>query len=1053
MPAGRNSVPLEKVLLQMDLSRGLDERIRPEVGGDQSKLITTLENLIQEETGGWEKRPGLTALGATTDDLGTTIGAITRLIRTPLGLAGIGANGALYHYLENRDRMREKSKVPEFSVTANYVASSSASTLKANTGHRTICSAASSKYDVVAYEGGPSTAGAVTYSLTMVVFDRDSGTEVAKYDLTTIVPATGTVPNCRMAFVADRYLHVWLHDMNLGDLKVFQHDTNSAFPATVGTFTVNTAIVGLAGNLNDIAVISDRSIVVCDGDAAWYTTALVTGSQALATDGKSCDTDDNGLLWVVGNNANVQVAAYTANNLAAAPTYSWTDPSVAYTNAVVAAYGNGRIGVFQTTTTAFGGSTIPSIAYYETTAQADVALTSRYTIHGWTPVSMPFRMAINGTDRIYAHLCKYDPVNTLSTHVVARMSDYVSTKWTVVAGAAQYAKSVPIAAMLEPNVGFQQKSIPILWPSGSPNFNIPFKRYFRYNTDYVNAVVQVQTVSRSTAVAAIQLKRMDPKMWNAANFGGCAYLAGGAMSIYDGYRAVEQGFADMPVLRVQDSGVAGNVNGSVNYVAVYRCIDATGAATYSRTYGPVSLTVANKQVTVTIQAAHVTNRETGNAGDQQCVIDLYRTASGGTQYYLCASSQTGGGGSLSTQSMALGASFFATTDNLIDATLISQPLLYRQPGTDNTSVDRYPAPPGNVICQHKDRLFTTDAFGLRVYYSSFFVEGEAAWFNPVFAFQPHGGSGPITGLASMDGRLFIFRRNAIFVVDGDGPPENGGTGTEFSPPSRLATEYGCIDARSMVVTPMGIFYRSVRGIELLDRSLQVRWIGDRVQTTLASYPVTSGALLDKEGRVRIMVAAAEGLTVSGGGIELVYDTTGDCWSTSKYWAPTWGAAIQSCATYESSSGEETVLSDASGNVWKFSGSSNLDGSNYVPWTVETGWIRPAGTQGRFRFHDAMFLGKWRSHHKLKVSLAYDFENYSQSKTWQPDSLRDTLEEVDLQPNKPQPVTFKCKMEDGSPTDTTAYAVGAVGAGVDLLGLAFQVSPKAGAQFLAAHKKG
>jgi len=48
-------------------------------------------------------------------------------------------------------------------------------------------------------------------------------------------------------------------------------------------------------------------------------------------------------------------------------------------------------------------------------------------------------------------------------------------------------------------------------------------------------------------------------------------------------------------------------------------------------------------------------------------------------------------------------------------------------------------------------------------------------------------------------------------------------------PSLIPTDTGTINPRSIVLTPMGIMYQSEKGIYLLDRSLQVSYIGADVE--------------------------------------------------------------------------------------------------------------------------------------------------------------------------------------------------------------------------------
>jgi hypothetical protein len=392
-------------------------------------------------------------------------------------------------------------------------------------------------------------------------------------------------------------------------------------------------------------------------------------------------------------------------------------------------------------------------------------------------------------------------------------------------------------------------------------------------------------------------------------------------------------------------------------------------------------------------------------------------------------------------SIGLTGNFFTFNDNVSDATLAAKPFLYRQPGTIGTALDRF-VPPGGygVICSHKDRLFTAGPFGNKVYYSSFYVDGEQPWFNPQFSFQVHGGSGPITGLASLDGRLIIFKRDSVFVVDGDGPPENGGSGAEFSPPLKISAELGCVDARSIVGTPMGVMYRSTRGIELLNRSLQVQWVGERVVDTVDDNPSTRTAI-HYNGRVYFFLAVDD--TPTAPGACALYDMSQDCWSVQKYtFQSTYGRNVRSASVWETTGNNvRLVLIGGDATVPLYFQSGTTDNEVAIPWTIESGWIRPTGSLGRFRVHDAMFLGKKvSSGNTLTVSAAYDFKGYSQSRTWDLASLSDTLIDVTLQPKLTQPVTFKVKAT--SP-----------GYGIDVLGLCFLVSPKAGAYQMAEYKKG
>ncbi len=339
---------------------------------------------------------------------------------------------------------------------------------------------------------------------------------------------------------------------------------------------------------------------------------------------------------------------------------------------------------------------------------------------------------------------------------------------------------------------------------------------------------------------------------------------------------------------------------------------------------------------------------------------------------------------------------------------------------------------------------------MRVYYSDFFVDGEGTWYNPAMSFFVHGGSGPITGLASMDGRLFIFKGKGIWAVDGDGPGESGPTGSEFSPPTRLATEYGCIDHRSIVVTTEGIVYRSARGIELLTRSLQVVWVGDSVQNTVNTYPYTVGAAYDSFGRVHILLSsAAPAPTVTGAtGCELVWDIPGKAWSVhySTGHAGVYGRAVQDIAVADVGGVETLLYADPALGVAYADPTTGLDGSAQVPWVFESGWIRMS-QQVRQRVSNILFLGQKHSNHAMKVSLAYNYvDSYTQSHTWEPDVLNTlAIEELAIKPTVQQVLAIRVKIEELTPSDTGTYPLG-TGRGVDLLGLSAEIASLSGAPF-------
>src|SRR5208283_5242873 len=90
-----------------------------------------------------------------------------------------------------------------------------------------------------------------------------------------------------------------------------------------------------------------------------------------------------------------------------------------------------------------------------------------------------------------------------------------------------------------------------------------------------------------------------------------------------------------------------------------------------------------------------------------------------------------------------------------------------------------------------------------------------------------GSTGPITALAPMDGNLVIFKKNAIYYINGTGP-DNTGANSQYSQPLFISSTVGCINTNSIVFTDSGLIFQSDKGLWLLGRNLSVQYIGAAV---------------------------------------------------------------------------------------------------------------------------------------------------------------------------------------------------------------------------------
>lgn len=177
----------------------------------------------------------------------------------------------------------------------------------------------------------------------------------------------------------------------------------------------------------------------------------------------------------------------------------------------------------------------------------------------------------------------------------------------------------------------------------------------------------------------------------------------------------------------------------------------------------------------------------------------------------------------------------------------------------------------------RNRVFV--AVGNQVFFSKTIVAGEAVAFTNEFSI-PLEESGDITALFVMDDTLYICTPERIYGMQGDGPSD-ANTLTDFGTPSRVLTDRGCIDQRSVVVTPMGTIFQSRVGLQMLDRGRAVanEPLGLRAQNDLEAYPeITSALLHPTNGTVTFTLRNPVPSGSLYSGVRLVYDYMTDRWS-------------------------------------------------------------------------------------------------------------------------------------------------------------------------------
>ena len=433
------------------------------------------------------------------------------------------------------------------------------------------------------------------------------------------------------------------------------------------------------------------------------------------------------------------------------------------------------------------------------------------------------------------------------------------------------------------------------------------------------------------------------KAFNYAQLGKNLHITGGYLSIYDGRSVVESGFHLLPEnISVGQTANPGGIEAGVHqYAVVYSWLDNYGQLHRSAPSIPVSVSnSANSENEIIVDTLRVTSK-TDIAGE--CTIEVYRTEAGGTIFY-------------NIKDNAANPTFNDTTvdtitivDDAADTAIISNEILYTTGGVlENIAPESC-----SLIDVYQNRMVLAGLPDpLEFAYSKVNISGEGVAFSDLFTTRVDPLGGEISAIRLMDDKIIIFKENTIFYVSGDGPNDTG-TANNYSIPALVTSDSGCPFPKSTVLMPLGIMYKSNKGIYLLTRGLQVQYIGAEVEDFNAQT-IRSSELLQDKNQVRFLTDS---------GVTLVYDYFYQQWSTftnhegvdANVWKGSYVYLRNDGSVYK----ETTTFQDVSTNV----------GMKAV-----TAWLKMAGIQGFQRVRKIAFLAGYKSAHTLRVRVYYDYNN-------------------------------------------------------------------------------
>lgn len=245
--------------------------------------------------------------------------------------------------------------------------------------------------------------------------------------------------------------------------------------------------------------------------------------------------------------------------------------------------------------------------------------------------------------------------------------------------------------------------------------------------------------------------------------------------------------------------------------------------------------------------------------------------------------------------------------------------------------------------------------------------GAGLFFNPSFIVDVRDDRGPITGLGVCDGRMVVFKHDAVYTIEGNGP-DTRALGSTYVV-QRIAGSVGCDNPRSIIDAFDGIWFQSSSsraGMWRLDRGTSLQYVGQGVRD-LVSLPIVGGVSLPEQSQIRWYTF--DGAT---GGHVLVYDVITQAWTTfvnpfsttSADCAIAWnGLGVWSCA---SATQLGKIMVEAPGTY--------QDGTDPFGQRVMFPWLQLADLNGFQRVYSYQGIGQTIADHLLRANLYRDLSD-------------------------------------------------------------------------------
>ena len=225
------------------------------------------------------------------------------------------------------------------------------------------------------------------------------------------------------------------------------------------------------------------------------------------------------------------------------------------------------------------------------------------------------------------------------------------------------------------------------------------------------------------------------------------------------------------------------------------------------------------------------------------------------------------------------------------------------------------------------------------------------------------GVGKVTACATLDYAAVLWTRDGTFSVTGE--PGAGGAGISVDAQT-ISRGIGCIEQRSVVVTHVGVFFQSAKGIHMLDRGLAVQYPGAPVEDLVRRAGNLRGAAHIEDRHLVVWALQEEPGTgpLRINSSLLAYDYSTDRWSLWVY--PGFGSAstasrlnenMHLAAWHGRAGGQVIAILHQGGLAIERSAADTVFADEgaaatvAIPMTVQTEWLLLTRASGLYRVRE------------------------------------------------------------------------------------------------------